>query len=225
MFDVRQYLDDYLGTLQALDELTLERMALSVLDAWRAGRTVYCCGNGGSASSASHFVTDLAKLTTVAGGRRLRALALTESVSTLSAVANDIDYQEVFAEQLRTHLSPDDVVIGFSTSGSSPNVLRAIEYANDAQAVTLAVTGRQGTQLGAAAQITLFVESTSTQQIEDATMVVGHLLCLRVKDLIAQETADVRREERSLLLQRYAARATGADGAGATSLHAKSTTL
>jgi DNA-binding MurR/RpiR family transcriptional regulator len=88
-------------------------------------------------------------------------------------------------------VDPQDVVIGFSTSGSSPNVIRAIEYANSVGAMTIGITGRRGQQLGALAHRTLVVDSTSVQQIEDATMVVGHLVCLRVKELIAQDSAPI----------------------------------
>lgn len=188
MLDITNYLDEYLGVLRGIDERTVETLSDAIFQAWRNGRTVFCCGNGGSASSASHFVTDLVKLTAPAQGRRVRAMALTESASTISAVGNDIAYQEIFVEQLRAFLEPGDVVIGFSTSGASPNVLRALEYANEVGATTLGVTGRTGEKLGALATQTLFIDSTSVQHIEDATMVVGHLMVLRVRDLVARET-------------------------------------
>jgi D-sedoheptulose 7-phosphate isomerase len=134
-------------------------------------------------------VTDLTKLTAPPEGPRLRALALTDSVPAISAIANDIAYQEVFAEQLRAFLQPGDVVIGFSTSGASPNVLRAIEQANSAGAVTVGVTGSGGTTLGRLARVTLYVNASSVQHIEDATMVVAHLLCLHVKARIERATS------------------------------------
>jgi D-sedoheptulose 7-phosphate isomerase len=207
MLDMQNYLDEYLNVLRAIDPVSVEGMAEVVFQAWREGRTVFCCGNGGSASSASHFATDLTKLTAPARGRRIKAMALTESASTISAVGNDIAYQEIFVEQLRAFLEPGDVVIGFSTSGSSPNVLRAIEYASQEGAITLGVTGSGGNQLGSIAYQTLYVSSTSVQHVEDATMVVGHLVCLRVKDLIAAATAPmteaVTGNERSVLLRTF----------------------
>jgi D-sedoheptulose 7-phosphate isomerase len=201
MFDTRRYLEDYLEVLRRLDDAGVERIAGLLFDAWRAGRTVFCCGNGGSAASAMHFTMDLTKLTAPARGRRLRAMALTESVSAMTAIGNDIAYEEVFAEQLRAFLSPGDVVLGFSTSGSSPNVLRAIEFANEAGATTVGVTGRTGTTLGTLAHHTVYVDSTSVQHVEDATMVVVHLLCLRVKELIAHASeAGVTAAERDAVL-------------------------
>lgn len=205
MLDFAHYLDDYLGVLKGLDQARVEALSHAIFQAWRQGRTVFCCGNGGSASSASHFITDLMKLTAPPRGRRVRAMALTESASTISAVGNDIAYQEIFVEQLRAFLEPGDVVIGFSTSGSSPNVVRAMEYAKEVGAVTLGVTGANGQKLGSIADQTLFVTSTSVQHVEDATMVVGHLVCLRVKDLITTasdvESEAVSKSERSALLR------------------------
>ncbi len=199
MFSVSRYLDDYARVLGGLDETAVERMAHRLRDAWKANRTVFCCGNGGSAASASHFMMDLTKLSSPANGRRIRALALTENVAALSAISNDIAYREIFVEQLRPFLAPDDVVIGLSTSGSSPNVIRAMEFANESGAVTLGVTGLQGSTLRALARHTLVVNSASVQQIEDATMVAGHLLCLRVRELIAREANVAPEEERVLL--------------------------
>jgi D-sedoheptulose 7-phosphate isomerase len=198
MFNVTRYLDEYAGVLRRLDGTVIERMAHILRDAWKAERTVFCCGNGGSASSASHFRMDLTKLASPANGSRIRALALTESMAAVSAISNDIAYEEIFVEQMRPFLAAHDVVIGLSTSGSSPNVIRAIQYANAMGAVTMGVTGRQGKKLDALARHTLVVNSTSVQQIEDATMVAGHLLCLRVKDLIARDHEELERAETGL---------------------------
>jgi D-sedoheptulose 7-phosphate isomerase len=187
MVSVGHYLDDYVSVLRRLDEATVESAAHVLLGAWRTNRAVYCCGNGGSAATACHVAADLTKLTQPPGGRRLRAVSLTESMSAISAIANDIAYEEIFAEQLRAQLAPGDVLLAFSTSGSSPNVIRAVEYANSAGGVTIGVTGRRGFELQLQSQLCLVVQSTSVQQVEDATMVVGHLLCLRTKELIARD--------------------------------------
>jgi D-sedoheptulose 7-phosphate isomerase len=162
-------------------------MAYLIVEAWKSNKTVFSCGNGGSASSASHFAMDLTKLSAPPSGHRLRTMALTENVAAISAISNDVAYEEIFVEQMKPFLTPDDLVVGFSTSGSSPNVIRAVEFAKAAGAVTLAVTGRAGEQLQELAHYTLTVDSASVQQVEDATMVVAHLLCLRVKEMVAQE--------------------------------------
>jgi D-sedoheptulose 7-phosphate isomerase len=184
MFNLQEYLSEYVRVLRCLDGAQVERMAEAIVGAWVAGRTVFVCGNGGSASSASHIATDLTKLTGPPKGPRLRAVSLTESASTISAIANDIAYDQIFVEQLRAFCQRNDVVIGLSTSGSSPNVLAALEYANSVGATTLGITGRNGTPLRQTAKHTLVVDSTSVQHTEDATMVAGHVLCLRVKDAL-----------------------------------------
>lgn len=227
MFSVERYLDAYLGLLSHLNATAIEGLAQVLAGAWRTNRTVFCCGNGGSATNACHFVADLTKLTAPAQGRRLRALALTESVAAISAIANDISYDEIFVEQMRAFIAPNDVLLAFSTSGASPNVLRAVEYANSASAVTVAVTGRQGVRLQALAQHALVLDSTSVQQIEDATMVVGHLLCLRTKELIARESLEGPMHERAALLRRLRAadRAAGWDESGIAPMSASSRPL
>ncbi|MFO7691887.1 MAG: SIS domain-containing protein [Vicinamibacterales bacterium] len=191
MFSVERHLSEYVRVLSHIDPTAVEQLSQLLLNAWRNNRTIFCCGNGGSAANASHVAADLTKLTAPAKGRRLRAVALTESAASISAIANDVSYDDIFVEQLRTFAVPNDVLVAFSTSGRSPNVLRAVEYANSIAAVTVAVTGQDGVVLRGLAQHTVSLRSTSVQQIEDATMTLGHLLCLRTKELVARESMDV----------------------------------
>lgn len=187
MFDTQQYVQGYMRVLEWLDTDVIDRMTEVLVEAWRTRRSVFICGNGGSAASACHFAADLTKLTAPPRGPRLKAVSLAESLSAISAIGNDLAYDEIFAEQLRASLEEGDVVIGLSTSGSSPNVLRAIEYANEAGGITLGITGKRGQLLQSRCQITLAVASDSVQHIEDATMVAAHLLCLKTKVDIQQD--------------------------------------
>lgn len=209
------YVEELTRVLKHLDLTAVERIAQAILVAWQSERTVFCCGNGGSAASACHFIADLRKLPTMPGGRPVRALALTESMSAISAIANDVAYEEIFAEQMRGFLKRNDVVIGFSTSGSSPNVLRAIEAANQAGAVTLGITGREGVALRALSQHSLTVDSVSVQHVEDATMIAGHVVCLRVKELIARASEVLVEERRVLKAVMVPAMTTACDGLAA----------
>jgi D-sedoheptulose 7-phosphate isomerase len=190
MLDIRQYVDTYVGVLRALDTVAIEALAGAIANAWRHRRTVYFCGNGGSAANAAHIAADLVKLTAPATGPRLRAVALGESQPGLTAAANDLTYADIYAEQLKAFLDPGDIVVGLSTSGSSPNVLRALDFAASAGAITAGITSTSGAELRARAKYVVLVPSESVQHIEDATMVTGHLLCLLVRDLIARQTAD-----------------------------------
>lgn len=185
VFDCAAYLHSYRDVLRCLDTESVSVVAEQVCSTWRLGGTVFLCGNGGSAASASHLATDLVKLTACPGVPRLRAVALGESVSWITAVSNDVAFEEVFVEQLRAFLGPSDLVIGLSTSGSSRNVLRAIDYARENGAATIGITGGGGAALQHRAAYTVVVPSRSVQQIEDATMVLGHLVCLTVATSIA----------------------------------------
>src|SRR5205807_7564443 len=112
-------------------------------------------GNGGSASTASHFATDMVKGASYGRSSRFRVMALTDSLPTLTAYSNDVSYECVFVEQLKNFAEPGDVVIAISSSGNSPNVLRAIEYANSMGCTTIAMSGRDGGKLGPLAQINI----------------------------------------------------------------------
>ncbi len=185
-FSTEVYLADLIVALRDLDRGAIERIAGLLCLAHGAGRTVFCCGNGGSAAIASHWATDLAKMTAEPGRPRLRVLSLTDSSSTITAAANDIDYSEVFAEQLRTLMTPGDLVIGISTSGRSPNVLRALEYANVHGGVSIGVTGSGGEPLRSLARETLVIASNNVQRVEDVATVAAHLACLLTRQKIAE---------------------------------------
>ncbi len=125
-----EHLTSVQQTLDRLDLKTLNRIAECICQADLAGRTVYCMGNGGSAAVATHFVSDLIRLSIMPEAPRpLRVVSLNTNTSLMTACANDHGFDQMFAEQMRGLLGPGDVVIGISTSGASPNVLTAIAYA------------------------------------------------------------------------------------------------
>ena len=191
-FSTAGYLEELSAALHAIDRPTIERMADAVYGAHEARRSVFICGNGGSAAVASHWAADLSKLTAVPGQPRLRVTSLTDSAATITAAANDFDYSEIFVDQLRAFMSPGDVVIGISTSGRSPNVLRALEYAGAHGGVSLGITGQNGGALQAVAPTTLVVASTSVQRIEDVAGVAAHLVCLLTRQRLAAEVRTAR---------------------------------
>lgn len=159
---------------------TLVAIADELVQALRRGNKVLLFGNGGSAADAQHIACELA-------GRFSRdreplpAIALTTNTSSLTAIANDYGYEAVFARQLRGLVTKGDIVIGISTSGSSANVLLAIEEANRRGAVTVALTGQGGT-LKELAHYALPVPSTSTPRIQEAHITIGHIICHLVEE-------------------------------------------
>jgi len=171
------YLEEVQRLLRALDPEEVEAFAEFFWQARERGALVFACGNGGSATTASHFIEDLAKgIAFPPGEARFRALALTDSVPLLTAYGNDLGYESVFAEQLENLLSPGDLLIAFSGSGNSVNVLRALEKANSVGAITLAFGGMGGGRMKQLAQHTIIVPSDNMQQIEDCHLVLAHAL-------------------------------------------------
>ncbi|HZT32441.1 MAG TPA: SIS domain-containing protein [Bryobacteraceae bacterium] len=165
--------------LQAIEAIDLEKVNQAIewfREARAAGRRIFVCGNGGSASTASHFACDMVKGASFNRPRRFRIMALTDSLPTITAYSNDVAYDAVFVEQLRNFAEPGDLFMGISGSGNSPNVLRAIEYANSAGCRTIALTGRDGGKLGPMAHLNIQVSVPHMGRIEDAHMIVCHMI-------------------------------------------------
>jgi D-sedoheptulose 7-phosphate isomerase len=174
-----QYRQLLFQTLSSIDLKAVDQAIEWFRQAREEGRQIFVCGNGGSAATASHFATDMVKGASYGRPVRFRILALTDSVSTLTAYANDVSYEAVFVEQLKNFARPGDLVMGISGSGNSPNVLRAIEYANSIGCRTLALTGRDGGRLAPLAQLTIHVPEPHMGRIEDAHLVVCHMIAYR----------------------------------------------
>jgi D-sedoheptulose 7-phosphate isomerase len=160
----------------------LAKAAELLLDCYRRGSTVFILGNGGSAATASHFACDLAKGTQVRGLPAFRVISLNDNVPLMSAWANDTTYERIFAEQLSTLIRPGDLVITISASGNSPNILEAAKLARKADATVLALTGRDGGKLSRMTDFTIYIPSTSIEQVEDAHLVIAHSLCVVLRE-------------------------------------------
>ena len=173
----RRYLDDLGGLLPKLDADAITRAVEWLRDACRQGRTIYCCGNGGSASIASQMVVDIVKGASTDRRPRFKMIGLTDSISTITAYANDVDYESVFVEQLKNFAVADDVLIAISGSGNSPNVLRAVEYANQTGCKTIGLTTGAGGRLREISQLPLVVPSNHMGRLEDCFFVMTHILC------------------------------------------------
>ena len=160
-------------------------LAAAVIDAYRRGNKVLVFGNGGSAADAQHLAAEL-----VGRFRRERrafnALALTVNTSTLTAVGNDYGMEEIFARQVDAHAAPGDVVIGISTSGNAPDVLRGITAARDRGCRTVAMTGRSGGALRGITDLAVFVPSDETPRIQEAHVAVIHTVCALVEEQLAE---------------------------------------
>jgi D-sedoheptulose 7-phosphate isomerase len=178
------------GLRKALDGVPPERfeqLCGLMEDAYRHGRQIFMMGNGGSGSTASHMTCDLNKGVSYGLEKRLKVICLNDNLATLMAYANDVSYEEVFVEQLKNFLQPGDLVIAFSGSGNSRNVLKAIDYANQSGAHTVGLCGFDGGKLSTLAQTSILAPVHDMQQVEDVHLIIFHalmqILCRRLREL------------------------------------------
>lgn len=173
-------IEEYLGKLQqviaGLDRAEIDALAHIVRRAYDEQRTIFTMGNGGSAATASHYACDLNKGACFKAEKKFRVHALTDSLATILALGNDVDYESIFVEQLKCFCRPGDVVIGISGSGNSPNVLRAIQYANQMECTTVGVCGYDGGKLKPIVSAAVHVRADDMQIVEDIHLIVGHIL-------------------------------------------------
>jgi len=171
--------------LRAIDTIDTGRVGVAIewfKEARANGRHIFVCGNGGSASTASHFACDIVKGASYQREERFKIMALTDSLPTLTAYSNDVGYDCVFTEQLKNFAQPGDVVMCISGSGNSPNVVCAVEYANSIGCKTIALTGRDGGKLGPLAQLNIHVPVPHMGRIEDAHMIICHMIAYQFMD-------------------------------------------
>lgn len=190
--DFQQAIDDHQLVMAGLAALVpdFERVAARMAQTLRQGGTVFWFGNGGSASQSQHFATELVGRYLV-DRPGLASLSLTTDGALITAVANDGAFDDIFARQIEALCRPGDVAVGLSTSGSSANVVRGLEAANEIGAFTVGITGADGGKVGYVAEVALMVPSTDTPRIQEAHLFVGHELCHLVELAMTEEEPDV----------------------------------
>ena len=164
------------SALETIDMARVDRAIEILREARDHERHVFVCGNGGSASTASHFVCDMVKGASFNRESRFRIMALTDSLPTITAYSNDVSYDCIFEEQMKNFANKGDVLIAISGSGNSPNVVRATEYANSIGCHTIALTGRDGGKLGKAAELEIRVADHHMGRIEDGHLIICHMM-------------------------------------------------
>ena len=176
MDNVAGYLDRLRGALDSLPSDRLTRLGEMLYRAYRNEKQVFTLGNGGSAATASHIAADLAKNTIGPNMRRFRVLSLNDNTPMLTALANDLGYDRVFSEQLKTLVRAGDLVIALSASGSSPNVLDAIRCARSRSAEVAAILGFGGGEAADLADLAIVVASDHYGIVEDVHLVIHHVI-------------------------------------------------
>jgi D-sedoheptulose 7-phosphate isomerase len=179
-----RYIQAYEKLLQAVDSEAIERIAVCLDDARERGATIYIAGNGGSAAIASHWVNDLGKATKREGRHPMRVMCLSDNISWLTALANDEGYERVFVGQLENFARAGDVLTVVSSSGNSPNLIRAVELARSRGMVTIALVGFDGGVLKNAVDEVLWVPTDKGAYglVEPAHLMVCHLLTTCLAD-------------------------------------------
>lgn len=197
MTEERQIFAAYLGELkETIDRLPLGAAGRAVeilFHAYQSGHTVFLFGNGGSAALASHMAADLGKGTHQPGPewmapvKRLKVLSLTDNIPVITAWANDSSYEGVFARQMENFIAAGDVAFAISGSGNSPNVLQGLELAREKGATTVGMGGFAGGKMKPLLDCPIVVPSDNMQRIEDAHVILSHLIFLDLKRRVQAE--------------------------------------
>jgi len=171
---------DYLAklskTVNSLDNASIDNAISLIAEAWGNCKQIITLGNGGSSLTALHFISDWNKSVFIENGKPFRGRSLVDNLGLIMAYSNDISFQDVFAEQLKNILMPGDLVIAISGSGDSENVVRAVKYANENDAVTLGLCGFRGGKLKEIAQHHVWVNVNDMQLVEDVHSIFGHIV-------------------------------------------------
>ena len=178
---MKEYLQDYVRQQRsALESIPLEKVEelISLFrNALNEDRQVFVFGNGGSASNASHFITDLGKGASDKTHRRFRCLSLNENLSWITAIGNDYAYEDVYVRQLENYARPGDLAMALSVSGNSPNVVKAIDWGKKNGLHTIALVGAKRGRLAEIADTTIVIDSTHYGRVEDCEMHICHMIC------------------------------------------------
>jgi len=186
------FIDSYLTELEpVVRNISREEVRVVVgllFEVWRSRRTIFIIGNGGSAATASHMMNDLSKLTVVGNLPRVRSIALTDNVPLMTAVGNDLAYGDIFVEPLKNLLEPADILIAISTSGNSPNVIKAVEYARSRGAKVVGFCAAPGGRLAEIADAKVIIPSRRIGHQEDGHMILDHVISGALRERIQQSS-------------------------------------
>ena len=192
---MKEAIDNYFNLLKqsvdGLDRKAIISFVDLLLEARKNGNNIYIMGNGGSASTASHFTCDFNKGLSYKKDIRFKMICLNDNIATMLAYSNDLGYENVFVEQLKNFLKKDDVVIGISGSGNSKNILNAIEYANHLGAKTVGLTGFNGGKLKNIVDVSIHADVNNMQVAEDVHMTICHMLYSVMSPILEVENKEV----------------------------------
>jgi len=175
------YAEEMARAAKSIEPAMLERAAATLVEAYLRGAHIFSCGNGGSASIANHMQCDHVKGIRTATDLSPHVLSLSANVELLTAIANDTGYENIFVHQLQSQSKPGDVLVAVSSSGRSPNIVRALSWARDQGLRTIAITGFEGGAARTAAEISIHVDCTNYGIIEDLHQAIMHALAQYIR--------------------------------------------
>lgn len=174
--EIEAYLSKLKRTIDILSVESINELMNVLVKARDDSKSIFIMGNGGSAATASHFVCDFNKGLSVAGGKRFKFICLNDNIPSLMAYGNDLSYEDIFVEPLKNYFQKGDIAIGISGSGNSSNVIKAIDYANENEGVTIALTGYNGGKLFTIAKHNVNIPINDMQIAEDLHIVLDHCI-------------------------------------------------
>lgn len=170
------YMEKEIEMIKMLDASVLQAAAEAILQTYHNGNTIYICGNGGSGASASHITGDYLKGASYGLDKRFRFVCLSDNMTAMMAISNDLSYEEVFIEPLKNFAQKGDLFIGISGSGNSVNVVKAMQYAIDSGLTTIAMSGFKGGKIKDMAHISIYTPINDMQITEDIHMMSLHMI-------------------------------------------------
>ncbi len=187
---INNYLSRLQNCIDNLDRKEIDTFIKLLLQVRDEGRTIFILGNGGSAATASHFCCDFNKGMSYGLDKKFKMICLNDNVATMMAYANDVSYENIFVEPLKNFFKEGDMVIGISGSGNSKNVLKAIEYANEHNGLTIGLTGYNGGDLKKIAKYSVNANINNMQITEDIHMIFCHM----IYDILINQNIENRKE-------------------------------
>lgn len=174
---ITNYVHGQQAALEAIPAQAIGQLIERFKQAFKEDRQIFVFGNGGSAANCSHFATDLGKGASDKLGRPFRVISLNDNVSWMTALGNDYSYEDVFVRQLANYAKPGDLVMALSVSGNSPNLVKALDWANKKGLHTIALVGGKRGRMAEIARDVVVVDSQHYGKVEDAHMTICHIIC------------------------------------------------
>jgi D-sedoheptulose 7-phosphate isomerase len=208
---IKIYFQELESIIKRISHLDIDRFIGLLFEAWKEDKHIFIAGNGGSSSTATHFACDLAKFTSVEGKKRFRAIALTDNAPLVSAITNDLGWENVYVEQLKNMMNKGDIFIVISVHGGSgadkagpwsQNLLKAAKFVKDNGGKVACLAGYDGGMLKQIADACIVVPINSTPQVEGFHVVLTHLICARLRELISESEEALLYEDRYLEVTR-----------------------